>query len=507
MSEGPRNESSRQICHGCISDGFLAAEVQEQGEFGKCSYCGVNGPVVSLDILGTRVDEVLQEHFRLTPGNPEEPYELFLYKEGDWERRGDEVELIIAETVGLDETPSTDLTSLLSDRYGYRAAKDGFENPYGPEAMYEARKVSGLGFRLTWEEFRREIQRRSRFFNANSEELLGEIFGDLKALANPRGNPIIRTFEPEKQHYFFWRGRVAESPQKLKPILESPAQELGPPPPKLAKAGRMNAHGISVFYGAMDQLTCLSELRPPVGSSVVVGKFKVLQPLTLLDLSALSDAYVKTSYFDPDYSSHRTRTAFLHRLVREISRPVLPEDELLEYLPTQVIAEYLAQKSDPRFDGIIYPASQMGGSADNVVLFNQSSRVEPYVLPEGSSIEIDIPIINHLNEDYDLHDEILVSETVPTEVKDETPPTGEGTTRERSVEAFWDALLEEPEDDRALALRLDMDSVTVLGVDAATYSPTERLVMRSRQTEEERDSFEQRFAQHFDLDLDQNTDN
>ena len=506
MAEGPKKEGSRQICHECISDGFLAAEISEQGEFGECAYCCDDGSVVSLDVLGTRVDEVLQEHFRLTPGYPEEPYELFLWRQDDWERRGDEVETVIAEIAGLDETVATDLTSFLSDRYAYRAAKDGFENPYGSEAMYEVREVLGLGFRLTWEEFRREIQRRSRFFNAYSEESLGEIFGDLNALENPWGNPIIRTFNPEEQHYFFWRGRIAESPQKLKPILESPAQELGPPPSKLAKAGRMNAHGISVFYGAMDQLTCLSELRPPVGSSVVVGKFKVLQPLTLLDLSALSDAYVKASYFDPDYSTHRARTAFLRRLVREISRPVLPEDEQLEYLPTQVIAEYLAQKADPRFDGMIYPSSQIGGSADNVVLFNHSSRVEPYALPEGSSIEIDIPIKNQLDEDDDFDDGILVSETVPSEVKEEAPPTEQGSTRRRTVRAFWDDLLEEPEDDRTPALKLDTESVTVLDVDAATYSPTERSVIRNRLTKEDRDSLEQHFAENFDIELDQNTD-
>ena len=507
MAEGPRKEISRQICHECICDGFLAAEVQEQGEFGKCYYCGDDGSVVSLDSIGDRVDDMLQEHFCLTPLGPEEPHELFLYKERGWERRGDEVELIIAETAGLDETPATDLTSLLSDRYAYRAAKDGFENPYGPEAMYEARKVSGLGFRLTWEEFRREIQRRSRFFNANSEELLAEIFGGLNALANPRGNPIIRTFEPEEQHYFFWRGRIAESPQKLKPILESPDQELGPPPSGFATAGRMNAHGISVFYGAMEQLTCLSELRPPVGSSVVVGKFEVLRPLTLLDLRALSDAYVKASCFDPDYSTHRARTAFLRRLVREISRPVLPEDEQFEYLHTQVIAEYLAQKADPRFDGMIYPSSQMGGSADNVVLFNHSSRVEPYELPKGSSIEVDIPIKNQLDEDDDFDDGILVVETVPAKVKEDEPPTGQGTTQRRALRAFLDDLLEEPEDDRPLALRLDMESVTVLDVDAAKYIPTERPVIRHRQTTEERDSLEQHFAKNFGPELDQNTDN
>ena len=35
----------------------------------------------------------------------------------------------------------------------------------------------------------------------------------------------------------------------------------------------MNAAGISVFYGAMEEETCIAEARAPVGSYVVIGRF------------------------------------------------------------------------------------------------------------------------------------------------------------------------------------------------------------------------------------------
>ena len=54
----------------------------------------------------------------------------------------------------------------------------------------------------------------------------------------------------------------------------------------------MNAQGIPVFYGAMEESTCVSEVRPPVGSYVVLAKFELLRPMRLLDLLTLKDVYV-----------------------------------------------------------------------------------------------------------------------------------------------------------------------------------------------------------------------
>ena len=106
----------------------------------------------------------------------------------------------------------------------------------------------------------------------------------------------------------------------------------------------MNAAGIPVFYGALDEDTCVAEVRAPVGSYVVVAKFEVLQPLRLLDFDSLKKVYVEGSHFDPDYAWRLGRASFLERLVREMSRPVMPGDEAFEYLVTQAVAEYLATK-------------------------------------------------------------------------------------------------------------------------------------------------------------------
>ena len=499
-----QGNDTKYLCHECIGDEFLSGEVKVDSPPVLCSYCGKTLEAIGLDALADRVHDVLQERFYLTPGYPDEAYEHFLYDEGKWERRGDPAEYVIAEMGGLEEDASRDVTSLLSDRHSYWAIREeGIEDPYGPEAMYEEREPFDLGFRLTWAEFRREIQFNSRFLSVGIEEMLTDIFGDLTAFKTSRRRPVIQEIDPQEKDYSIWRGRLAQSSQVIENILTSPAQELGPPPPRLAKAGRMNAQGITVFYGATEQSTCVSELRPSVGSSIVIGRFELLRPVRLLDLGALSEAYVSSSYFDPEYPVHKARSAFLSRLVSEISRPVLSEDEPLEYLPTQVVAEYLAQKAGPQFDGIIYPSSQTGGSGENLVLFNRSSRVEPYELPAGSSVEVDIPVRRQLDEDEDSYDGIWVSETVPSNNNGKPLPIGDRPKQGRTIRAFMNDLLEEPEDDRNPTLRLDTENVEVLDIKAVSYDSTKRSVTRNRQTEEERSSLDKRFADIGDIDLDE----
>ena len=105
-------------------------------------------------------------------------------------------------------------------------------------------------------------------------------------------------------------------------------------------------------------MTCVAEIRPPVGSYVVTGRFEVIRPLRLLDLEALTHIYEARSYFDASYEQSAARLSFLRALGERVSRPVLPEDEEFDYLPAQAIAEYLS--SHRKLDGIVFHSAQTG---------------------------------------------------------------------------------------------------------------------------------------------------
>src|SRR5260221_11974731 len=104
----------------------------------------------------------------------------------------------------------------------------------------------------------------------------------------------------------------------------------------------MSARGISVFYGATNASVALAEVRPPVGSKVVVARFIITRPLRLLDLTALDDVRDGGSIFDPSLKGRLERAAFLRSLGQCMTRPVMPDDEAFDYVTTQAITNYLA---------------------------------------------------------------------------------------------------------------------------------------------------------------------
>lgn len=101
------------------------------------------------------------------------------------------------------------------------------------------------------------------------------------------------------------------------------------------------------------------------------------------------------SCFDPRFLDLFKRAIFLQKLATILSRPVLPSAVESEYLPTQVISDYLANELRPPFDGILFPSTQAASSGDgseldkmantNVVLFNRSSKVKKY--PDKTTVK------------------------------------------------------------------------------------------------------------------------
>ena len=79
--------------------------------------------------------------------------------------------------------------------------------------------------------------------------------------------------------------------------------------------------------------------------------------MRIIDLSVLGDVFEYRDLFDPTFETISTRLTFLRMLEQEISLPVQPHDEALEYIPTQVVAEYIA--SVLGFDGVAYRSAQI----------------------------------------------------------------------------------------------------------------------------------------------------
>ncbi len=231
-------------------------------------------------------------------------------------------------------------------------------------------------FDNTSDDFCYNIKHRTRFFSKVAAHRLEEIFEGVERFRASDDRLAIREIKPGDMEATVNRARWFDTERDLLDVYLNPAQGLGPPPAKKATANRMNPVGIPVFYGAFDWATCVSEIRPPVGAVAVVCSFQLIRPIRVLDFTVLDKAFMDASYFDPLFSQKVDQRAFLTGFHKEISKPVLPIYEPLEFIPTQVVAEYLAHRFQPQLDGVLYASTQTEGQGINIALFNHAALVE-----------------------------------------------------------------------------------------------------------------------------------
>lgn len=468
----------KTLCHGCIGDTVLSAEVRTTGTKARCYYCGRSRKAWPLTRLAERIHRVLQANYHIIHAGPYDRY--------SFESLGEDPAFTITELASLDDTNiGEDIREILSDRYGYSAQYDGGDDPYGDDVAYVFDHADTTNLHLSWTGFCDLLKTRSRFFNSEARSMLDEIFADLRELNAGTSRPVIRTYGATRPTRFF-RGRVATDLHTLECILTDPVHELAAPPHQFARVGRMNARGISLFYGALDVETCLAELRPPVGSHVVVTAFQNVRPLRLLDFGRLRSISVGGSMFAAEFRERYELAGFLSRLVDELSRPIMPGLEEMDYLPTQAVAEYLADREDLELDGMLFPSSQRIDGELNVVLFHWASRAIGKTIPAGAQTSMLGP---RLNEDGE-PDGVTVWIRPPARKRPKNP-AGRDTTLDMLFEPVK-VIRSANEDDgdlRPATLKWVPDMLEVHTIMQVAYSKDRHPVRRSIESRAKRQKF------------------
>lgn len=473
--------ASRRICCDCVQEEYLSTAIQKTGETAECYYCLKTQKTFSIDEMADEIEAAFERHYVRTSIDPS-GYEYALQKEGLWERAGETVGFTISEAAEIDEEPSEDVRQILDDRtYDHELAQMGEENPFEEEAQYEAKSANDIEFQLEWAEFERGIQIESRFFSKSGQSLLDSIFGEITQLQSADGKPVVVEAGPDGVIKSLYRARPFQSFGELSTALKRPDLGLGPPPSRRATAGRMNPQGIAVFYGAEGEGVAIAEVRPPVGGQVVVGRFDIVRPLSLLDVKALQEVFVTGSIFDSDFIRRLEHAKFLESLSSRFSRPVMPSDEPFDYLVTQAIAEYLSEIPDPKLDGIIYPSVQVGTQERNVVLFHHAARVRHMELPEDTELTV--------HSGYETDEEYEIDYSVCEEVPPPQPDSQEGETARHEV--FLSMLVSSSrfngsdQDLRQETLDLDLESVAVHHVKSIKHKTSRHSVSRRRSVKRE----------------------
>lgn len=468
-------DSAREnrLCSDCVGDLYLKSLIQANGKRDFCSYCDEEGPTLSIDEVANLFESAFDEHYERTSTEPEDwEYSLVSDRESnyEWERKGEQAKWAILNAGNVSEDVAEAIRTVIEDRhFDFDAAAMGEECPFAEESHYTEKDPGHGEFLILWDYFEKGLKTQSRFFSRSAKLTLDQIFAGISDLHTVGRAPVVVTVGPGTTITEFYRARVfAGQDEELKTALHEPWKHLGPPPAHAAAAGRMNARGISVFYGAVDIDTALSEVRAPVGSKVALARFQIVRPLRLLDLSAVKSVAVVGSIFDPETIVKLQRANFLEVLSHLISRAVMPHEEASEYLPTQAVADYLA--SEAGLDGMIFPSVQAGHQSSNVVLFHQAARVQEVELPPGTEVEVRLE-----NGDSDgFYPDYRVWEKVPSSAH---------AAFHSPTSSDWPNMLplwNHTSDARPPTLAIDLDTIQVHHVKAVTFQTEPHGVNRRR---------------------------
>jgi RES domain len=156
---------------------------------------------------------------------------------------------------------------------------------------------------------------------------------------------------------------------------------LGAPPREITPSGRMNVEFIPALYAAFSEYAAVAEIRPGIGDEVAIGEFLVRREIKVFDFTVFS----KAEESDRKQSYEHTRFDFITQLEDEISKPISTSARRREYIPTQIVAEYLKEYFD--CDAVIYKSSMTNNSAHdnrNIVILNKGTefvgKTDAYIL-------------------------------------------------------------------------------------------------------------------------------
>lgn len=202
-------------------------------------------------------------------------------------------------------------------------------------------------FKVSWDEFSKEIQTENRFH-------LNNIL-DLEKLEE-----LLKRYEKKylKGNIFF-RGRISDRDGFDKSQMKNP-------PSNKAGAGRANPEGISYLYLANNVETTIYETRANLYDYITIGEIRLKNHINVVNLH-------HTYNFDPillsenevldDFMIH---LPFISQLEDVLSKPLRRSDKKLDYIPTQYLSEFIKSLN---YDGIEYKSS-LNTEGYNLAIFN-----------------------------------------------------------------------------------------------------------------------------------------
>lgn len=355
----------KAVCFECVEDYYLKKIIKDEGEILKCSVCGEeNSNAFTVEQLGKLMEPIMREHFWLGP-------EVKKFGDNDdewWEQEGEPMSWAVQEVLGQYFEFEDEIVDAMIEAEDCWP-QDGDECFWDKTNLYIESRIKLGHYFAEWQHTLDELKHSRRFFSPAAQTIFNKLFEgveDMKSWNGKSSKPVVRQLPAGTKMF---RARICKSRSELRDIYNDPFKHVGPPPKEYARAGRMNPEGVTVFYGARDENTCLAEMRPALGNDTAIITLETTEPIRVLDFSRLEKVWGGNvlSYFQPDFTDQVEKRAFLRRIHRLISQHIVPGRES-DYVITQTMSEYLAHVHHKSFDGILFASAQRKNGI-NVVLF------------------------------------------------------------------------------------------------------------------------------------------
>lgn len=201
----------------------------------------------------------------------------------------------------------------------------------------------------SWNDFVKSLREQNRFHTKHIELTILERFCTYIRKVYKKGT-------------VFYRGRISTEDG-------FPLDEMGAPPSDKASAGRANSAGIRCLYLASDLDTTLHEVRAGVFDYVTIGRFELKEDIVVVNLKAIDHISPFIEGLNP--LEHAINKEHLKRINMEIGRPLRRSDTILDYIPTQYVADFIKSilhEGKPEYAGIEYN-STLNRRGQNLAIF------------------------------------------------------------------------------------------------------------------------------------------
>ncbi|UUX35187.1 RES family NAD+ phosphorylase [Fundicoccus culcitae] len=341
-----------KCCVNCFKDSEIIGIVSGVKTEGDCDFCGsTNVAICNLDYpeLKNNFERLLDVYAPVSEFKGEIP-----------RHKTDMIKNILSRDWSIfnlePEKIDRFLMELLQEQY--QANPELFDGPVllkGTNQEDYLKQFSILGVH-TWEDFTTEIKTKNRF---HTEIINKDLLRRIVNFCN----------DTYQEGQVFYRARIMTAGENFT------KEEMGPPPPGKASAGRANPEGISCLYLSDSRDTTLHETRSGMHDAVTVGTFILRNDIEVVDLTAIDKI---SPFLMQDIDLIAANIDHLRKIGNEISKPLRRHESTLNYLPTQFISDYIKSIG---LAGIKYE-STMRNNGINLAIFDENlfecTEVENY---------------------------------------------------------------------------------------------------------------------------------